>query len=636
MAAPHVAGAFALLSAAEPDASVDEKLAALQSSGIPVFDSRNGISKPRIQVDAALIAVGTGPVFYTVSASASAGGSITPSDDLRVEEYQSATFTVTPQQGYVVQTVTGCSGTLVGSIYTTGPIIVACSVSAQFRLIVTSPGVEVEINDSAAQANALSSGQVMRGSLISQSDQDYFSIATGSSGTLDIIFSGYPSAPYEILNPSLEVIATGDIYGSSTKSIGVSQTGNYYIRVYGDSNSDSEQYQITATYFGAVPSPPSAPQITGIEPGDAQVAISVSVAYDGGSPVTGYVIACLGDRIVYGTSPTSPILVSGLTNGVTYQCLGSVTNAVGSSPNSELSAAFTPVGFGLVEVDLTSDLAGSAGSESVFSLYVPPGATGISFAMSGGTGDADLYVKFGAPPTLDNFDCRPYVDGNIESCPGSLSGGTYYFTVVGFADFAGVNLMASYRSDAVPPSAPQITGIDPGDTQASISVSVADDGGSPITEYTVLCVNANLLGFGNTSPTSPITISGLTNGETYACRATATNDVGTSPVSEASAPFTLATAPSMPEITSIEPGDTQVSINVSVADDGGSPITGYVIACLGDRIIYGTSPTTPIMVSGLINGVTYQCLGSVTNAVGSSPNSELSAAFTPVAPPPGC
>lgn len=33
-----------------------------------------------------------------------------------------------------------------------------------------------------------------------------------------------------------------------------------------------------------------------------------------------------------------------------------------------------------------------------------------------GTGDADLYVKFGAQATQSNFDCRPYLDGSAETC----------------------------------------------------------------------------------------------------------------------------------------------------------------------------------------------------------------------------
>ncbi len=53
MAAPHVAGAFALMRQVRPDASVDEILSALQTSGVPVLDTRSGITRPRIDLDAA-------------------------------------------------------------------------------------------------------------------------------------------------------------------------------------------------------------------------------------------------------------------------------------------------------------------------------------------------------------------------------------------------------------------------------------------------------------------------------------------------------------------------------------------------------------------------------------------------------
>lgn len=54
MAAPHVAGAWALIKQKSPDASVDAVLAALRNTGRAVVDDRNGISKPRINVQAAL------------------------------------------------------------------------------------------------------------------------------------------------------------------------------------------------------------------------------------------------------------------------------------------------------------------------------------------------------------------------------------------------------------------------------------------------------------------------------------------------------------------------------------------------------------------------------------------------------
>lgn len=64
--------------------------------------------------------------------------------------------------------------------------------------------------------------------------------------------------------------------------------------------------------------------------------------------------------------------------------------------------------------------------------------------MSGGTGDADLYVKFGAAPTDDVYDCRPWANGNSETCTGSDTDGTYYVRVKAYSTFSGVSLTASY------------------------------------------------------------------------------------------------------------------------------------------------------------------------------------------------
>ena len=60
MAAPHVAGAFALLSDAHPGATVPALLAALRSGGLPVTDPANGVTTPRLRVDRAIAALGPG------------------------------------------------------------------------------------------------------------------------------------------------------------------------------------------------------------------------------------------------------------------------------------------------------------------------------------------------------------------------------------------------------------------------------------------------------------------------------------------------------------------------------------------------------------------------------------------------
>src|SRR5690606_33861697 len=72
-------------------------------------------------------------VTVAVTATASSGGSIDP--PTRVMRYgEQAELVVTPELGYRIVTVTGCSGSLSGNVYTTGPLISACAVRADFAL----------------------------------------------------------------------------------------------------------------------------------------------------------------------------------------------------------------------------------------------------------------------------------------------------------------------------------------------------------------------------------------------------------------------------------------------------------------------------------------------------------------------
>ena len=74
---------------------------------------------------------GGGPNRFTVSATAGAGGSISPTT-ATVAQGNTASFTLAPDSGFTIDSVTGCSGSLTGSTYTTGPITADCAVSASF------------------------------------------------------------------------------------------------------------------------------------------------------------------------------------------------------------------------------------------------------------------------------------------------------------------------------------------------------------------------------------------------------------------------------------------------------------------------------------------------------------------------
>ncbi|NVJ51728.1 MAG: S8 family serine peptidase [Gammaproteobacteria bacterium] len=92
-----------------------------------------------------------------------------------------------------------------------------------------------------------------------------------------------------------------------------------------------------------------------------------------------------------------------------------------------------------------TNLSGASGEQLFFTLEVPAGATNLSFDMSGGSGDADMYVRFGAKPTTSTYDCRPYKNGNAESCPISTAqAGTYHVMVRGYTSFSGVSLVATF------------------------------------------------------------------------------------------------------------------------------------------------------------------------------------------------
>ncbi|WP_017916701.1 S8 family peptidase [Xanthomonas sacchari] len=92
-----------------------------------------------------------------------------------------------------------------------------------------------------------------------------------------------------------------------------------------------------------------------------------------------------------------------------------------------------------------TNLSANSGSSLNYTVKVPSGASSLVVTTSGGSGDADLYVRFGSAPTDSAYDCRPYKNGNNESCTfNSPQAGTYYVRVKAYSTFSGVSLKADY------------------------------------------------------------------------------------------------------------------------------------------------------------------------------------------------
>ncbi|KZC20120.1 MULTISPECIES: M4 family metallopeptidase [Rhodanobacter] len=92
-------------------------------------------------------------------------------------------------------------------------------------------------------------------------------------------------------------------------------------------------------------------------------------------------------------------------------------------------------------------VSGATGADNDYFITVPTGASNLVMSISGGTGDADLYTKFGSAPTTSSYDCRPYKTGNAESCSvAAPSAGKYYIKVHGYSAYSGVTVKASYST----------------------------------------------------------------------------------------------------------------------------------------------------------------------------------------------
>ena len=107
MATPHVAGAIAVIRHALPGISVDDLFDALKASGLPITDGRNGITKPRINVLAAIqyIQNAVAPVTF----SPPGGMFATP---------QSVTLSSTTTGASIYYTLDGSAPTQSSTLYT--------------------------------------------------------------------------------------------------------------------------------------------------------------------------------------------------------------------------------------------------------------------------------------------------------------------------------------------------------------------------------------------------------------------------------------------------------------------------------------------------------------------------------------
>ena len=87
----------------------------------------------------------------------------------------------------------------------------------------------------------------------------------------------------------------------------------------------------------------------------------------------------------------------------------------------------------------------STGTWKHYKITVPASQTSLAIVMSGGSGDADMYVKRGAQPTSSVWDYRPYLNGNNETVNVTNPvAGDWYISLYAYSTYSSTTLKATY------------------------------------------------------------------------------------------------------------------------------------------------------------------------------------------------
>ena len=113
----------------------------------------------------------------------------------------------------------------------------------------------------------------------------------------------------------------------------------------------------------------------------------------------------------------------------------------------------TPPTGGVLTKDVAKSFSAATGQSAAYTFVVPTGATNLTFKMTGGTGDGDLYTKLGSAPTTTDFLAKSDGATNTETITiATPTAGTYHLLARADAAVSGASIVASYQTGTTPPS----------------------------------------------------------------------------------------------------------------------------------------------------------------------------------------
>ena len=187
-------------------------------------------------------------------------------------------------------------------------------------------------------------------------------------------------------------------------------------------------------YGGSAGTSQAAPHVAGV------VALMQGARLDAGLPLLtpDEVLDVLQDTVTpFAVAPSQPI-GPGIVNAA-----AAVAKAIEPPCEVDCAPDATPIANG---VALTG-LSGTAGSETLYSIELPAGASGpLSITTTGGSGDVTLLVSFEEEPTEADADFRSARPGNNETVRiANPQAGVYYIKLVATRAYGNVRLQARHN-----------------------------------------------------------------------------------------------------------------------------------------------------------------------------------------------
>jgi alpha-tubulin suppressor-like RCC1 family protein len=408
---------------------------------------------------------------------------------------------------------------------------------------------------------------------------------------------------------------------TSATVTGLTRSTSYNFRVTSKTaNGLSSSVQLASAVTAATV--PAAPTLVSISRPVTGSALSVvySANDNGGLPINLLQYRLDGGNWTSGACCTSPLLITGLTNGVTYLVeirLGNSDGYSSASPSSSGTPAAVPM------------------APTISSISKPTTGGQLSVAFTSGLSNGaaistyEYSLNGGASWVLRS-------DGGNATSPiliSSLTNGTSYSIRVRAVNAQGSGASSSTVTafPATTPGAPSISRIESASSSIGIVFSApASNGGAVITNYE-FSVDGGLSWTTRTpaSTSSPWTIGGLVDGTTYSVQLRAVNGQGPGNVSVA-ASGTPASMPSNPLITSVDIPAVGRSLWVNFSapsNDGGSTIVTYQYSINGGASWLsrtdGQTTSSPLKISGLTNGTSYSISIRATNIRGAGISSPV-------------